>query len=140
MKRKIEAFTINTLWQAEIIILETKIYKIKPILHFKYYIIKGFGSEFIMNFQEMLMSKFGKSSFKFFVDCGFDSSLGIKLATKKIEYIKLRGNSVILEKIKYITDKNRVLLNPAFNIVDCRNIINLNSKIKKLYFRKKNEN
>ena len=140
MKRKLEVFTVNTLAQAEIIIFEAKIHKIRPIFHFKYYILKGFGSEYILNFQNMLMSKFGKSSFKFFVDCGFDSSLGVKMASKKIEYIKLRGNSVILEKIKNITDKNRVLLNPSFNVVDCRKIKNLKSKINKIYLRKKNEN
>lgn len=137
MKRKLEVFTVNTLSQAEIIIFEAKMHKIRPIIHFKYYIIKGFGSEFILYFQKMLISKFGKSSFKFFVDCGNDSSLAVNMASKKIEYIKLRGNSIILEKIKYITDKNRVLLNPSFNVVDCRKIKNLKSKIKKIYFGKK---
>ena len=32
------------------------------------------------------------------------------------------------------------LLNPCFNIIDCRNIKNINLKIKKIYSRKKNEN
>ena len=140
MKKKLVAFSINTLEQAENIILETKVYKIKPILHFKYYIVRGFGSEFILNFQNMLISNFGKSSFKLFIDCGFDSSLSIRMAIKKIEYIKLRGNSIILKKIREIADKNRVLLNPSFNIVDCRKIKNINLKIKKIYSRKKNEN
>ena len=88
----------------------------------------------------MLISKFGKSSFKLFIDCGFDSSLSIRMAIKKIEYIKLRGNSIILKKIREIADKNRVLLNPSFNIVDCRKIKNINLKIKKIYSREKNEN
>ena len=140
MRKKFYAFTINTLNQAEDIILEAKNYKIKPILHFKNYILKGFGSDFILTFQNILNSKFGNSSFKIFVDCGFDSSLSIRMATKKIEYIKLRGNSLILKKIKYIANKNRVLLNPSFNIIDCRNIKNVNLKIKKIYFREKNEN
>jgi len=140
VRKKFYAFTINTLNQAEDIILEAKNYKIKPILHFKNYILKGFGSDFILTFQNILNSKFGNSSFKIFVDCGFDSSLSIRMATKKIEYIKLRGNSLILKKIKDIANKNRVLLNPSFNVVDCRNIKNVNLKIKKIYFRKKNEN
>ena len=135
MKKKLIAFSINTLEQAENIILETKVYKIKPILHFKYYIVRGFGSEFILNFQNMLISNFGKSSFKFFVDCGFDSSLSIRMAIEKIEFLKLKGNSVILKKVKDITDKNSVLLNPSFNIVDFRNIKNINLKIKKIYSR-----
>ena len=137
MKKKSIAFTINTLEQAESIILEAKIYKILPILHLKNYLLKGFGSEFVLTFQNMLISKFGRSSFKLFVDCGFDNSLSINMAIKKIDYIKLRGNSLILNKIKNITDKNKVLLNPSFNIVDCRNRKNINSKIKKLYSKDK---
>ena len=140
MKNKFNAFSINTLNEAENIILEAKNYKIKPILHFKQYILKGFGSDFILAFQKILKSKFGNSSFKMFVDCGFDSSLSIRMASKKIDYIKLRGNLVIIKKVGDIATKNRVLLNPSFNIVDCRNLKNINLKFKKLYFRKKNEN
>ena len=137
MKKQFNAFTVNTFDQAIDIILENKKYKKKTILHLRYYLVRGFGSDFVLTFQKILISKFGKSSFKLFVDCGFDSSLSIRMAIKKIQYIKLRGKSHILKKIKDITNKNRVLLNPTFNIVDCRNIKNINLKIKKLYFRKK---
>ena len=137
MKRKLNAFTVNTLDQAADIILQNKKYKKKTILHLRYYLVKGFGSEFVLTFQKILISKFGKSSFKLFVDCGFDSSLSIRMAIKKIHYIKLRGKLLILKKIKDITNKNKVLLNPAFNIVDCRNIKNINLKIKKIYSRNK---
>ena len=137
MKNKFNAFSINTLNEAENIILEAKNYKIKPILHFKQYILKGFGSDFILAFQKILKSKFGNSSFKMFVDCGFDSSLSIKMASKKIDFIKLRGNLVILKKVRDIANKNRVLLNPSFNIVDCRNIKNINLKLKKIYSKDK---
>ena len=140
MKKKPNAFTVNTLSQAEVIILEAKNYKIKPILHFKNYLLKGFGPDFILTFQKILKSRFGNSSFKIFVDCGFDSSLSIRMASKKINFIKLRANLVILKKVKNIANKNRVLLNPSFNIVDCRNLKNINLKFKKLYFREKNEN
>ena len=133
MSKKLFAFTISKIDQAEDIILETKIYKIKPVLHFKYYILSGFGPEYVLIMKKMLISMFGKSSFKLFIDCGFDSSLSIRMALKKIEYIKLRGNTIILKKIRDITNKNRVLLNPSFNIVDCRNIKNINLKIKKIY-------
>ena len=137
MKKKLFAFTINTIEQAEKIILESKIYKTTPILYFNKYILRGFGSEFVFTFQNILISKFGKSSFKIFVDCGFDNSLSINMATKKIHFIKLRGSSIILSKIKSIAAKNRVLLNPSFNIVDCRNRKNISLKLKKLYFKEK---
>ena len=133
MNKKLFAFTINTLEEAENVILGCKTYKIKPVLHFKKYFLLGFGAEFILTFREMLISKFGKSNFKLFVDCGSDQSLAIKMANEKIDHLKLKSNSIILSKIKNIAFKNRVLLNPSFNIVDCRNRKNINLKLKKLY-------
>ena len=133
MSNKLFAFTINTLEEAESVILVCKTYKIKPILYFKKYFLLGFGAEFILTFQKILISKFGKSNFKLFVDCGFDQSLAITMANKKINYLKLKNNSIILSKINNIAYKNRVLLNPSFNIVDCRNRKNINLKLKKLY-------
>ena len=137
MKKKNFVFTIDTLLQAEQIISESKYHKIKPILHFKNHLIKGFGVDFIITFQNILFSKFGKSSFQFYIDCGYDYGLSINLALKKIDYIKLKGNSIILSKIKNITKKNKVSLNPSFNIVDCRNIRNVKLKIDKIYSRNK---
>ncbi len=137
MNKKLFAFTINTLEEAENVILGCKTYKIKPVLHFKKYFLLGFGAEFILTFREILISKFGKSNFKLFVDCGFNQSLTIKMANEKINYLKLKNNSLILSKINNIAHKNRVLLNPSFNIVDCRNIKNINLKLKKIYSKEK---
>jgi len=133
VSKKIFAFTINTLEEAESVILGSKTYSIKPTLYFKKYFILGFGAEFILTFRKMLISKFGQSNFKLFVDCGSDQSLAIKMANEKIDYLKLKSNAIILSKIKSIAFKNRVLLNPSFNIVDCRSRKNINLKLKKLY-------
>ena len=133
MSKKIFAFTINTLEEAGSVILGSKTYSIKPTLYFKKYFILGFGAEFILTFRKMLISKFGQSNFKLFVDCGSDQSLAIKMANEKIDYLKLKSNAIILSKIKSIAFKNRVLLNPSFNIVDCRSRKNINLKLKKLY-------
>jgi len=140
VSKKLFAFTINTLEEAESVILGSKTYKIKPVLHFKKYLLLGFGAEFILTFRDMLIFKFGKSNFKLFVDCGFNQSLAIKMANEKIHYLKLKNNSLILSKINNIAYKNRVLLNPSFNIVDCRNRKNINLKLKKIYSKEKNEN
>ena len=140
MKNKLFAFTINTIDQAEKIILEAKIYKVKPIIHIKNYLVKGLGSDFIYTFQNMLISKFGEKSFKLYVDCGLDNSLSISMIVKKINYVKLRSSPIVLTKINNIASKNRVLLNPSFNIVDFRNRKNIKSKIQKIYSRNKNEN
>ena len=140
MNKKLFAFTVNNLEEAESVIFESKTYKIIPILHFKKYLLLGFGVEFILTFRDILISKFGKSNFKLFVDCGFDQGLAITMANKKINYLKLKNNSIILSKINNIAYKNRVLLNPSFTIVDCRNRKNINLKLKKLYSKEKNEN
>ena len=137
MKKKQVAFTINTLSEAENVIKEAKNYKIVPTLHFKNYILRGFGTNFIITFRNSLIKRFGLSSFKIFVDCGFDYSLSIKMITKEIDYIKLRGGAIILKKIKNIANKNKVLLNPSFNIVDCRNRKKINLKLRKLYSKGK---
>ena len=133
MNKKLYAFTINTLEEAESVILASKSFKIKPILYFKKYFLLGFGAEFILTFRKILITRFGKSNFKLFIDCGSDQSLAIKMANEKINYLKLKSNSIILSKIKNIAFKNRVLLNPSFNIVDCRNRKNISLKLKKLY-------
>jgi hypothetical protein len=133
VNKKLFAFTINTLEEAESVILASKSFKIKPILYFKKYFLLGFGAEFILTFRKILITRFGKSNFKLFIDCGSDQSLAIKMANEKIDYLKLKSNSIILSKIKNIAFKNRVLLNPSFNIVDCRNRKNIILKLKKLY-------
>ena len=133
MNKKLFVFTINTLEEAESVILASKSFKIKPILYFKKYFLLGFGAEFILTLRKILITRFGKSNFKLFIDCGSDQSLAIKMANEKIDYLKLKSNSIILSKIKNIAFKNRVLLNPSFNIVDCRNRKNISLKLKKLY-------
>jgi hypothetical protein len=133
VNKKLFAFTINTLEEAESVILASKSFKIKPILYFKKYFLLGFGAEFILTFRKILITRFGKSNFKLFIDCGSDQSLVIKMANEKIDYLKLKSNSIILSKIKNIAFKNRVLLNPSFNIVDCRNRKNISLKLKKFY-------
>ena len=140
MNKKLFAFTVNNLEEAESVILGSKIYKIKPILHLKKYFLLGFGTEFVLTFREILISRFGKSNFKLLVDCGTDHSLAIKMANEKINYFKLKNNTIVLSKINNIAFKNRVLLNHSFNIVDCRNRKNINLKLKKLYSKEKNEN
>jgi len=132
VKNKSFAFIIDTLEQAEKIILECRIYNFKPIFYFKSYILRGFGPDFISFFKKILYSKYGKSSFKLYVDCGYDHGLCINMITKKIEYIKLKGSNVILYKIRNIATKNRVLLNHSFNIVDFRKRKNIKSKIKEI--------
>ena len=132
MKNKFICFAVNTLNQAEETIQIANKNHIKPIIFIKYYIIKGFGVDWIKTLQLLLTSSFPKNSFKLYVDANTDYGLSIELISIKINYIKLRCNHNIIKKINQIAKKNRVLLNPSFRIVDLSNIKNISRKISKI--------
>ena len=129
MKKKIICFAVNTLKQAKETIKETNKNNIKPIIFIKYYIVKGFGVDWIKTLQLLLASSFSQNSFKLYVDANTDYGLSIELISIKINYIKLRSNHKIIKKINQIAKKNKVLLNPSFRIVDLSNIKNISRKI-----------
>ena len=129
MKNKFICFAVNTLKQAEETIQIANKNNIKPIIFIKYYIVKGFGVDWIKTLQLLLASSFPQNSFKLYVDANTDYGLSIELIGIKINYIKLRCNNKILKKINQIAKKNKVLLNPSFRIVDLSNIKNISRKI-----------
>ena len=132
MKNKLICFGVNTLKQAEETIREAKKNNIRPIIFIKYYIVKGFGVDWIKALQLLLASSFSQNSFKLYVDANTDYGLSIELISIKINYIKLRCNDKIIKKINQIAKKNKVLLNPSFRIVDLSNIKNISRKISKI--------
>ena len=129
MKHKFICFAVNTLKQAEETILEANKNNILPIIFIKYYIVKGFGADWIKALQLLLASSFPKKTFKLYVDANTNYGLSIELINIKINYIKLRCNHQIIKKINQIAKKNRVLLNPSFHIIDLSNIKDINRKI-----------
>ncbi len=129
MKNKFICFAVNTLKQAEETIKEANKNNIKPIIFIKYYIVKGFGVDWIKTLQLLLASSFSQNSFKLYVDANTDYGLSIELISIKINYIKLRSNHKIIKKINQIAKKNKVLLNPSFRIVDLSNLKNISRKI-----------
>ena len=129
MKNKFICFAVNTLKQAEETIKEANKNNIKPIIFIKYYIVKGFGVDWIKALKLLLVSSFSQNSFKLYVDANTDYGLSIELISIKINYIKLRSNHKIIKKINQIAKKNKVLLNPSFRIVDLSNIKNISRKI-----------
>ena len=129
MKNKFICFAVNTLQQAKETIREAHKNNIKPIIFIKYYIVKGFGVDWIKALQLLLASSFSQNSFKLYVDADTDYGLSIELISIKINYVKLRCNHKIIKKINQIAKKNKVLLNPSFRIVDLSNIKNISRKI-----------
>ena len=132
MKKKIICFAINSNEKANIIIREAKKSNIFPIIFIKYYITKGLGAEWILGLKKTLSKSFSKNSFKLYVDVKNDYGLCFELIKMKVDFIKLNSNSLIFKKINQIAKKNKVLINPTFNILDLSKIKNISRRISKL--------
>ena len=129
MKKQVGCYAVINFKQAEEVIKFAKINNINPIIFIKYYMVSGFGVDWIKAYIALLTKSFPRHSFRLYVDCNRNYGLAIQLIQIKIDYIKLSANSIILKKIKNMSAKNKVLLNPSFNIVDLSNIKNISKKI-----------
>ncbi len=141
MKIKNICFAVNTIDQAKKVIDVSKKHKFKPIFFIKYYLVQGFGVDWVNAFSTLLKANFSKNAFELYVDADKDYGLSIDLINNNIDYVKLKSNTVIIKKIAQISKKNKVLLNPPFHIVDLTNIKNISVKITNILLNGiKNEN
>ena len=92
------------------------------IIYIKNYLIKGLGINWLRVFIKLINTKYKNYNIKFYIDSGTDYGLSILIMKENIHYLKIKTNKIILEKIKQIAKKNKVLLNPNFNIVGTRKI------------------
>jgi len=123
-------FAVSTLTQIEILI-ELRKSKFKTsIILIKYFLIRGFGVEWLRSLINYVSKKYKTHNIKFFVDSGYDQGLSILLTQENIDYIKLKNNKIVLDKINQIAKKNKVLLNPTFDVVDLTKIKNIEKKLK----------
>ena len=129
MAKKI-CFAVSTLTQIESLI-EIRKSKFKTsIIFIKYFLIKGFGIEWLRTLLTHIKNKYTTHNIKFFIDSGYDQGLSILLTHENIDYLKLKNNKIILNKINQIAKKNKVLLNPTFDVVDLTKIKNIQKKLK----------
>ncbi len=124
---KISCFSINTIIQFEELITSNKIKQKKLVIFINNSLIKGFGVSWLKSFIYIIQKNNFDINIKFFVDAGSDYGLSILLMNEKVDFIKLRSSNLILKKIKNIATKNKVLLNPDFNIVDLTKKIRKNN-------------
>ena len=129
MPKKI-CFAVSTLTQIESLIEFRKSKFKTSIILIKYFLIKGFGIEWLRSLINLTNKKYKTHNIKFFVDSGFDQGLSILLTHENIDYIKLKNNKIVLNKINQIAKKNKVLLNPTFDVVDLTKIKNIQKKLK----------
>ena len=115
-------FSINTYLQLEKIIQLRKNKRRKLVVFIKNYLVKGFGINWLSAFINLVKEKFPEQNIKFFVDAGNDYGLSILILREKIDYLRLKSNLQILKKINQIAKKNKVVLNPQFDVVEVSKI------------------
>ena len=130
-------FKVNTINQALKTTSICNNNKILPIFFIQFYIINGFGSDWIIEFRNLLLKNFSKNTFKIFADCKKNYGLFINLAQHKINYLKVNGDKNTLIRLSQIAKKNKISINPKIAVMDIRNIKNIESKINKSLRKKK---
>ena len=131
------SFKVNTIQQALKIMSICKNNNVLPIFFIQFYIINGFGSDWIIEFRNLLLKKFSKNTFKIFADCKKNYGLFINLVHHKINYLKVKGDRNTLIRLSQIAKKNKISINPKITVIDITNIKNIESKIYKCLRKKK---
>ena len=130
-------FKVNTINQALKTTSICNNNKIVPIFFIQFYIINGFGPNWIIEFRNLLLQKFSKNTFKLFVDCRINYGLFINLVHNKIDYLKVSGDKDTLLRLTQIAKKNKISINPQITVIDITKIINIEAKINKLLLKRK---
>ena len=119
---KLNCYEINSYDQFITIIKEKKDKRKILIIYIKNYLIKGLGISWLRTLIKLINTKYKSYNIKFYIDSGNDHGLSILIMKENIHYLKIKSNKIIFEKIKQIAKKNKVLLNPNFNIVSTQKI------------------
>ena len=117
-------FSISTYSQFEKLIHFKKNKRKILVIFIKYNLINGFGIDWLNAFIKLIKKNYSDQNIKFYVDAGNNYGLSILISRENIQYLKLKSNKIILEKINQIAKKNKVLLNPNFNVVEVSKIKN----------------
>ena len=122
-------FSISSIYQAKQIISFCKNNKIKPIFLIKYYLVAGLGPDWLIELRNLLIKDFKKNNFKFCVECKKNYGLFILLVQKKIDFLMVSGNNEILKKLNQISKKNKISINPKFDMIEGTNLKKMKSMI-----------
>ena len=119
---KKHCFAINTYEQFEKLIKYKKNKKKILVIYIKNYLIKGLGINWLKALIKLIKKNYSEYNIKFYIDAGYDYGLSILLIGENIDYLKLKSSKVVLIKINQIAKKNKVLLNPNFDVVEVSKI------------------
>ena len=139
LKKNYLFFNVNKIRKAIEVISLCKTKKIQPVFCIKFYLINGFGPDWIIEFRNLLLKKFKKRDFKILVDCSKNYGLFINLVQQKIDFLQINVDSKTLFRLKNIAKKNKVTVNHKISIINLANIKNIKLKIQKIYKLKMNK-
>ena len=131
LKKNYLFFNVNNIHQAIETTSICRTNKILPIFCIKYYLIDGFGADWVAEFRNLLLKKFNTKDFKILVDCRKNYGLFIYLVQQKLNFLQVKAEPKTLSRLKNIAIKNKVSVNPGINIINLSNIKNIKLKIKK---------
>ena len=133
MSLKTYCFKVNSYNQAVEVIKISKKNKIKPIILISYYLINGFGIDWLIELKDLLLDKFKNNDFQIFTETKKNYALFINLVQYKIDYLSVNGNKETMKRLNQIANLNKVVINPSFSIVDLSKSKNVILKLNKLY-------
>ena len=121
---QINCFCINSYFQFENLIQHKKNKRKTLIIHIRNNLVESFGIEWLSSLIQLINKNYKNYNIKFYVDTGNNYGLSILIMKENIHFLKLKANNIIMRKINQIAKKNKVLLNPSFNIVNVSKIKN----------------
>ena len=131
-EKKKFSFKINSFYEAKEIIGVCIKHKIVPVIYISYYMIDGFGVNWLIEFKNLLHKQYNKNNFKFLVSCKENYGLFISLVNLKINFLNINGNKKTLLRLEQIAKKNKISINPKFDILKLSKIKNIEKKIIKI--------
>ena len=99
---KTKCYAITSFDQINEIIKNRKNNKKITIIYLKYSIIDGFGIDWLETLLKIYKSKSRKNFIRIYIDCNNNFGLSIMIMKKGIDYIKLKSNPIILNKVNQI--------------------------------------
>ena len=117
-KNNFKCFSVSSLKQSLRIFKICKIKDINPIFFIDFYIIDRFGIDWLIEYRSLLKEQIKKNQFKIYVNCNKNYGLFISLVKHNFDYLKIKGDKETLFRLKDIANKNKITVNPKFNMID----------------------
>ena len=121
-KNNFKCFSVSSLKQSLRIFKICKIKDINPIFFIDFYIIDRFGIDWLIEYRSLLKEQLKKNQFKIYVNCNKNYGLFISLVKHNFDYLKIKGDKETLFRLKDIANKNKITVNPKFNMIDSEKI------------------